>query len=93
MERLLYTPTEYIESQINKPVIFLAGPIQGAPDWQSEATGIIRAKRKNIIIASPRKEYLPGDFDYGAQVDWETFHLRRAGGEWRCNVLASKRIS
>ena len=79
MEKRVYTPIEYIEAEITRPVIFLAGPIQGAPDWQTQASKIIKAKRRNLIIASPRKEYLPGDFDYGEQVDWETFHLRRAG--------------
>lgn len=79
MERRIYTPVEYIEDEIGKPVIFLAGPIQGAPDWQSQASAIIRQQARNIIVASPRKEYLEGAFNYEDQVDWETFHLKRAG--------------
>lgn len=79
MERRIYTPVEYIESEITKPVIFLAGPIQGSSDWQSEAIKIIKNATRRAIIASPRKDYLGKSFDYGTQVDWETFHLRRAG--------------
>lgn len=79
MERRVCTPPEYIEGEITKPVIFLAGPIQGAADWQSEAARIIKGLSRRVIVASPRRQDKPEDFNYGAQVDWETFHLRRAG--------------
>ncbi len=78
-ERKVYTPTNYIEQEVMSPVIFLAGPIQGTGDWQSDAIDIIHTQRPDIIIASPRRDYLPGDFVYDRQVDWETFHLRKAG--------------
>lgn len=77
MERL-YRPTEYIESDLTKPVIFVAGPIQGAPDWQDLAIEILRSQDPDVVIASPRREYLPGTFNYDEQVDWETYHLQRA---------------
>lgn len=77
-ERAVYVPTEYIEKEITRPVIFLAGPIQGTADWQTEAAEIIRKTNSGIIIAFPRKDYLGGQFDYGQQVDWETYHLRKA---------------
>jgi hypothetical protein len=76
-ERLLLQPPEIID--VNGPVIFLAGPIQGAPSWQSEATDIIHSLDPTIMVASPRKEYAPGTFKYNHQVDWETALLRRAG--------------
>lgn len=79
MERRIYTPIEYIESEMTRPVIFLAGPIQGALDWQSQAIKTISKHSRYTIVANPRREYLEGTFDYGRQVDWETFHLRRAG--------------
>jgi hypothetical protein len=60
------------------PVLFLAGPIQDAPDWQSRAVDIVSEKNPEIIIASPRKDYAPGEFVYERQVDWETNYLRRA---------------
>lgn len=92
MERRFYTPVEYIKSEITRPVIFLAGPIQGAADWQSEAARIIKRLNRNVIVASPRRDYKPEEFDYGGQVDWETFHLRRAGENGAIMLLASQRI-
>jgi hypothetical protein len=65
--------------EVDKPVIFLAGPIQGASDWQVEAIKIIHDIDPQVIIANPRRDYLPGDFDHGKQVDWETHFLRLAG--------------
>ena len=63
------------------PVIFLGGPIQGAPNWQGEATLNIHNLNPDIAVASPRKDYAPGEFVYEAQVDWETHYLNRAA-EW-----------
>lgn len=60
------------------PLIFLAGPIQGAPDWQSEAIVLIQTAAPEIWIANPRRTYMDGSFVYEDQVDWETRHIRRA---------------
>lgn len=69
-------PSDLVE--VAGPLIFLAGPIQGAKDWQSEAIKIIRGLNAEIAIASPRREYLDGEFVYEKQVDWETKYLRKA---------------
>jgi hypothetical protein len=63
---------------VNGDVIFLGGPIQGAPNWQAKATQKIHSINGNLIIASPRKDYKPGEFVYENQVDWETHFLARA---------------
>lgn len=63
---------------VSGPLIFLAGPIQGAPDWQSEAIRLVKAMAPDIHVASPRRKYLDREFVYEAQVDWETSYLRRA---------------
>jgi hypothetical protein len=63
---------------VEVPLIFLAGPIQGAPDWQAEAILWFNAEAPDLTVASPRREYPPEEFDYAAQVDWETHHLRLA---------------
>lgn len=76
-ERLLLTPPEIVDTQDH--LIFLAGPIQGAPDWQSTAAEIIHDLDSSIVVASPRKEYEEGSFVYERQVDWETHFLRKAG--------------
>ena len=63
---------------VEGPVVFLAGPIQGAPDWQAEAVRLLAGFAPAVHVACPRRVYLPGEFDYGGQVDWETHYLRRA---------------
>jgi hypothetical protein len=63
---------------IEGPLVFLAGPIQGAADWHAQALTWFTEHAPEITVASPRRAYLPGEFDYAGQVDWETHHLRRA---------------
>jgi hypothetical protein len=69
---------------VEGPLVFLAGPIQGAPDWQAVAISWFTANAPTLTIASPRRDYAPGEFDYAAQVDWESHHLRRAAS---CGVI------
>jgi hypothetical protein len=60
------------------PLIFLAGPIQGASDWQTEAIEIIQAIDPAVNIANPRSPP-PWHGDFTAQVIWEHSHLASAG--------------
>lgn len=79
-KRMIIAPN-YVE--VDAPIIFLAGPIQGANRWQDKAAEIISRIAPEIFIASPRREGdIDRDFaekDYNEQMDWETFHLRKAG--------------
>ena len=72
-------------------LIFLGGPIKGAPLWQNEAIKIIRKNDGEINIASPSRKvdsvYLEANQtpfrnsvnqEEWEQVDWESFHLDRA---------------
>ncbi|MBW2966455.1 nucleoside 2-deoxyribosyltransferase domain-containing protein [Candidatus Woesearchaeota archaeon] len=69
-------------SNVNGPLVFLAGPIQGALEWQDKAIEILRKNAPDLHIASPRrKEEYEGEFTkemYYEQVDWETHYLNRA---------------
>lgn len=76
MKGKLILPPEYPD--IMGPLVFLAGPILGAEDWQSKAIKILKAIRPDLRIASPRKKYVHTEFDHKRQVDWETHHLWRA---------------
>lgn len=76
-ERRLITPPEIIE--VDNRIIFLAGPIQGAADWQARVINIIHDLDSSVVVASPRKDYESGTFVYERQVDWETHFLRKAG--------------
>ena len=77
MRERIIQPPEIVE--IDEPFIFLAGPIQGAADWQPQAAAYIHAEDSSILVASPRKDYPEGTFVYERQVDWETHCLRLAG--------------
>jgi hypothetical protein len=79
MSRLVILPPEY--PAISGPLVFLAGPIQGAPDWQGEAIRLLADHAPMLHIASPRRNVAREAFEYAAQVDWETHHLRRAARE------------
>lgn len=78
-ERLFLQPPEIVE--VDGKVIFLAGPIQGGPNWQPEAGKLIHGYNPAIVVASPRRDYEADglEFVYERQVDWETYYLRAAG--------------
>lgn len=70
-----------LENEIPKnKIVFLAGPIQGAPDYHNEIISyfIKNAPDKNFTIASPKKDYKHNDFNHQKQVDWETKFLNAA---------------
>jgi hypothetical protein len=82
MSSRLILPPNYLK-QIDAPIIFLAGPIQGAEDWQNDAIRFIHSNAPELYIASPRRPIkTKGEFTqeiYNEQVDWETYHLRETG--------------
>lgn len=83
-------PPEFDEGVIEETdhVIFLAGPIRDAPNWQQEALDFMLDNYHNphgdinVVIACPRwpgeKMCEPEVFDFQSQVDWETEYLARA---------------
>lgn len=74
----ILVPPKY--AKVKGPLVFLAGPIQGALDWQLRAIDFLRTAGPGLHVASPRRNY-NGKFTkamYNAQVDWETFYLNRA---------------
>lgn len=67
-----------VRTSVERPLIFLAGPIQGAPDWQAAAIALITVQAPDIDVASPRRAETGGEFGedkYQEQVDWEHDHL------------------
>lgn len=56
----------------DKIYVFLAGPIQGAPEWQNSMPTDL-----NVVYLNPRREKDP-NFDYTEQIKWETEALRIA---------------
>jgi hypothetical protein len=75
------------EIEVTKPVIFLAGPIRSAPEWQEEAIKYLLTNFKNLDfnIASPTREtkiggeyLLPGEKKFLRQRAWERHYLNLA---------------
>ncbi len=59
-------------------IVFLAGPIQGAPDWQSKMINRLQEVYPSLNIASPKRIDKSKEFVYNKQVDWETHYLNEA---------------
>ena len=77
-ERFL-RPPQPLPSDETAPIVFLTGPIQGAPDWQTPLANEILARRDDLTVLSPRRETVgETSFDYNEQVGWERAGLRRA---------------
>ncbi len=76
-ERLLLPP-RYHEIDDDTPLIFLAGPIQGAEDWQTPTAENLLAHNDRLAVASPRLHRKEADFNKQAQVFWELDHIWRA---------------
>ncbi len=85
MTTKIISAPEYV-TKIDAPLIFLAGPIQGAERWQDKAIDIIQNNAPELYIANPRrllnakvqkKDFSTGMYD--EQVDWETHYLKHAG--------------
>lgn len=71
----LITPISPEKDYLNKKIVFLAGPIKGAPDWQSQA--IKDLSDLDIYIANPRREH-PENFNHDLQIAWESKYLALA---------------
>jgi hypothetical protein len=81
--RELFAPNPLNPVLEEDPTIFLAGPIQGAPNWQANATELIRHKARlcpnDTVVANPRRAIIdPKKFNYAEQVAWEKQNLKRA---------------
>lgn len=74
-ENNLYYPPEIWYNK-KEPIVFLAGPIQGADNWQSKAIELLHKSNPELNIANPRREVW--DNQDNMQVTWETNHLRLA---------------
>ncbi len=79
-------PKTYVDN-VESPLIFLAGPIKGAPLWQDEAIRILFAIDSQLTVASPRRGIreniaayiLNGDDNnFPRQRAWEKHYLERA---------------
>jgi len=62
------------------PTIFLAGPIQNAPNWHEDAINYLEQYMKeydieDVDIACPKLWKKQDDFNHSEQIDWESHYL------------------
>ncbi len=77
MGKIIISPNE---DDVQENLIYLAGPIFGAPDWQSDAVGLLGIN-DSVNVISPRQARdlsipLSGK-DEHAQICWEQKYLHR----------------
>lgn len=72
---MIVRPPDHPPLSLAEPVVFLAGPIQGAPNWQHAAERLLGDR---VHVANPRAEGFGQTHGFDAQVDWESHWLRRA---------------
>ena len=79
----LIIPKTYVQ-ELDTPLIFLAGPIMSAPNWQDKAIEILFSLEDNLLIASPRRgigenisKYVVGGYEnfFSRQREWERHYL------------------
>ena len=71
----LITPISPERDYADKKIVFLAGPIKGAPDWQAQA--IKDLADLDVYVANPRRENVV-NFNLDLQVNWESRFLALA---------------
>ena len=68
------------EENLSGPVVFLAGPIQGAPDWQGDAIAEL-SKNQSIDIISPRaardERVEMTDEEIVSQAKWQATYIQK----------------
>lgn len=82
-------PKAYVRD-INAPLIFLAGPIINAPNWQDKAIITILSQDPELIVVSPRRGVRESIEPYILRGD-ETFFPRQRAWERHYLKLASRK--
>lgn len=85
MTERFFTPPHTIDIAPSTPLVFLEGPVQGAPDWQTPLAHTLLTARPDIAVASPRRtpedqRYFLEDKEAASdqQVAWEFQARERA---------------
>jgi hypothetical protein len=83
MTERFHTPPHTLHIESHTPLVFLAGPVQGAPNWHSPIADELLTFRDDIHVASPRR-LLEDEIDVFTandsqeQVEWENAALERS---------------
>lgn len=80
-------PKTYVRD-IKNPLIFLAGPIRSAPNWQDEAIKFLFSKESNLTIASPRRGIREDIAPFIMKEDEDYFPRQRAWERHYLNIAS-----
>lgn len=73
-------PLEFVNAA--KGILYLAGPIKGAPDWHGEAAACIHNLDPHVKIVSPRRKTETAgklsDEEYDLQIRWQLHYFEEA---------------
>ena len=83
----LIIPKTYVQD-VGAPLIFLAGPIRTAPNWQDEAIELLLSQEPRLAIASPRRGVRDKIAKYIAKGDENYFPRQRAWERHYLNVAS-----
>ena len=85
----LILPKTYVEVELAKRVIFLAGPIRSAPNWQDKAIELLFKEYSSLVIVSPRRGVRENIAQYVVTGN-DTYFERQRAWEQHYLELASK---
>lgn len=80
-------PKSYVE--VTEPLIFLAGPIRSAPNWQDDAIEYLLSQNPGIVVANPWRGVRDGLAQYVIEGD-ETYFSRQRAWERHYLDIASR---
>ena len=80
-------PKTYVQD-IEAPLIFLAGPIRSAPNWQDKAIDFLLSQNSDLVIASPRRGVRDKIAPYIVQGDENYFPRQRAWERHYLNIAS-----
>lgn len=75
-ERTVLRPGDYLTDDDRRILLFLVGPIFGAPAWQDMARTAIHDLRSDIVVVNPCLAEPNGNLGFEDQLAWER-HYRR----------------
>lgn len=96
MSEFIIPPNQITESE--NPVVFLAGPVQGARNWQARVgADLLSQSLTDITVVSPRGNpplYAPTSYwmSEGLQTPWEKHHLKLARDQGVLAVWMAEQI-
>lgn len=73
---VITAPQADLVDALDGPVIYLAGPIQGAANWQADAIAVLGDIAPDIHVASPRATTFAGGIE--RHLAWEQLFTERA---------------